>query len=199
MTGVQTCALPIWQALLATAGELFDVLGYAGTSISRICAEAHCTSGAIYFHFRGKPALAQAVVEGHFAAWPDLVAKHAAADGPVLDRLVALSYSVARAFRDDPVVRGGARLWAERHTIPVPLPPPFVGWIDAVRELLAAAAAAGELAEGADSEANAGVLVAAFHGLHTVSDALTERRDIEQRLDDFWALILPALRRPSDG
>jgi AcrR family transcriptional regulator len=182
------------QALLETAADLFDRFGYTGTSISRICELADCTAGAVYFHFQGKPALAQAVVEGHFARWPALIGQYTSAGGPVLDRLVALSYAVGRAFRDEPLIRGGARLWHERHAIPVPLPPPFADWIDTLAELLEQAAADGELAPGTDPAATAGVLVAAFHGLHTVSDALTGRGDIEQRLDEFWVFSLKALR-----
>jgi len=185
------------QALLETAAGLFDELGYAGTSISQICERADCTSGAIYFHFRGKAALAQAVVEGHFAAWPALIAEYATSDGPILDQVVALSYAVARAFREDPVVRGGARLWSEHRAIPLPLPAPFVGWISALTKLLTSAAAAGELATGTDPKAAARVVVAAFHGVHIVSDALTHRDDLDERLGEFWALALRALRAPT--
>ena len=48
------------------------------------------------------------------------------------EQLVRLSFAVARAFRDDIVVRAGARLWTERSLIAAPFPPPFIGWIDAI-------------------------------------------------------------------
>ncbi|MFJ4918792.1 ScbR family autoregulator-binding transcription factor [Streptomyces sp. NPDC088725] len=180
--------------LLEAAARLFYERGYVGTSISDISAESGRTSGAIYFHFVSKEKLALAIVEGHHATWPGLVDKHRKAGHPALERLVALSFDVARAFRDDPVVRAGARLWAERAAIDVPLPTSFVGWLDTVTELLQEAHDGGELHPDLDPEVAAHSVVCAFFGLHTVSDALEGRQRIEDRLHDLWLLLLRGLQ-----
>ncbi|WP_245881564.1 ScbR family autoregulator-binding transcription factor, partial [Streptomyces milbemycinicus] len=164
------------RTLLEAAASLFDERGYAGTSISDIAARSGHTSGAIYFHYASKEKLALAVVEGHFATWPPLIEQYTATDTPALERLVRLSFAVARAFRDDIVVRAGARLWTERTLIAAPLPPPFVGWIDAVTEMLERAHAEGDLAPHIDPERAARTVVCAFFGVHTVSEALDRRR-----------------------
>ncbi|WSS24537.1 TetR/AcrR family transcriptional regulator [Streptomyces sp. NBC_01190] len=185
--------------LLEAAATLFDERGYAATSISDISALSGRTSGAIYFHFANKEKLALAVVEAHFETWPGLVETVRAGDRPALEKLVSLSFTVARAFRDDVVVRAGSRLWMERKAIDEPLPVPFVGWITTVAALLEDARAAGELAAGVDPEKAALSVVYAFFGLHTVSDALDGRSRIEEQLRDMWLVLLVALQRaPAD-
>ncbi|MFI9648250.1 ScbR family autoregulator-binding transcription factor [Streptomyces sp. NPDC052040] len=182
------------RAVLQAAAHLFFERGYAATSISDISERSGRTSGAIYFHYTNKEQLALAVVQAHFAAWPVLVAAHEAAPEPTLRKLVRLSFAVARAFRDDVLVRAGARLWAERRSIAVDMPPPFVDWIATVEQMLARARAEGDLAPRADPSRDAPTLVAAFFGLHTLSDALDDRVLIEDRLTHLWLLLLPALQ-----
>lgn len=182
------------RAVLATAAVLFEQHGYVGTSISDVARTSGYTSGAIYFHFGSKEGLARGVLEAHFAEWPRFVERWESQEGPVLDRLVGLSLAVAREFRDNVIVRAGNRLWSERRSIPVSLPRPFVGWIDVASHMLAAAAQAGELAPGVDAERAARVLVSSFFGVHTVSDALDDRRNIEEAVSDLWTMLLPGLQ-----
>ncbi|MFJ9469291.1 ScbR family autoregulator-binding transcription factor [Streptomyces caniferus] len=186
------------RSLLEAAATLFDERGYAGTSISDISAHSGRTSGAIYFHYASKEKLALAIVEEHFATWPHLISRHRQRGLPALEKLVALSFEVARAFRDDIVVRAGARLWAERKAIDTQLPAPFLGWIEAVTELLEEADRNGELADDVPPATTAHGIICAFFGLHTVSDALDGRRHIEERLDDLWHLLLRGLQAEPD-
>lgn len=185
--------------LLEAAARLFDERGYAGTSISDISALSGRTSGAVYFHFTNKEKLALAVVDAHFATWPQLVAQVRAVPGSALDRLVALSFAVARAFRDDVVVRAGSRLWMERKAIEAPLPTPFTGWMDTVTALLSEAREEGVVAASVDPDVTAPVVVYTFFGLHTVSDALDGRTRIEERLHGMWHVLLPALQATCDA
>jgi AcrR family transcriptional regulator len=191
---VQVRARTTRRSLLETAARLFDERGYAGTSISDISARSGRTSGAIYFHYASKENLALAIVEEHFATWPELIARHRAARLPALDTLVALSFDVARAFRDDVVIRAGSRLWMERKAIDAALPTPFVGWTATVTELLEAAREEGTLAAAVDPGTAAHGVVCAFFGLHTVADALDGRSCIEERLHGLWLLLLAALQ-----
>nr|WP_078901759.1 ScbR family autoregulator-binding transcription factor [Actinacidiphila yeochonensis] len=195
---VQERAEATRRFLVEAAAELFEERGYAGTSISDISARSGRTSGAIYFHFANKERLALAVVEATLGTWPEMIAGVRAARGSALEKLVALSFSVARAFRDDVVVRAGSRLWMERKAIDAPVPGPFGAWTDTVAELLREAAAEGELAADVAPEAAALTVVYAFFGLHTISDALDGRALIEKRLRDMWLLLLRALQADPD-
>jgi AcrR family transcriptional regulator len=191
---VQDRAEETRKAVLLAAAHLFFERGYVATSISDISERSGRTSGAVYFHYTNKEQLALAVVKAHFAAWPAMIARHEAASEPALEKLVALSFTVARAFRDDVLVRAGARLWAERRAIDVEMPPPFVDWIATVERMLTRARAEGHLAAGAEPSRDAPTLVAAFFGLHTLSDVLDDRLLIEDRLSNLWLLLLPGLQ-----
>ena len=180
--------------LLRSAAHLFDEHGYAGTSISDISRKSGLTSGAVYFHYTGKEDLARAVIEEHFASWPPLIERLARSAAPALEQIIRLSFEVARAFRDDILVRAGARLWTERKAINAPLPPPFVGWISTLAALLGRARVEGDVAAHVDPDTAASVLVCAFFGTHTVSDALDGRTRIEQHVADLWLLFLPGLQ-----
>jgi AcrR family transcriptional regulator len=186
------------QSVAEAAARLFDRHGYLGTSISAICREAGVTSGAVYFHFSGKEDLARYVVDEHFASWPEIIERVERSGLPALERVVALSRDVARAFRDDVVVRAGSRLWMERSAIPTKLPRPFVGWIQTLEAMLSAGLADGSVDPGVDTAAAASVLVCTFFGTHIVSDALDDRTLIEEHLHRMWLMFLPALRRDAD-
>ncbi|MEV6128747.1 ScbR family autoregulator-binding transcription factor [Streptomyces violaceusniger] len=187
------------RSLLEAAAFLFNERGYAGTSISDITSRSGHTSGAIYFHYTSKERLALAVVEEHFATWPPLIERYTALAAPPLEQLVRLSFAVARAFRDDLLVRAGARLWTERTLIEAPMPPPFVGWMDAVGQMMEKARAEGDLAPHVDPLPAARTVVFAFFGLHTISEALDGRRLVEDHLADLWTVLLPSLQaRPGD-
>lgn len=184
--------------LLEAAAGLFDERGFVGTSISDIAKRSGRTSGAIYFHYASKEKLARAVIDAQFNTWPQLVARRRASARPALERMVALSYDVARAFRDDVVVRAAARLWTERKCIALSLPVPFVGWIEEVSALLSQAREEGDLGPGVVPDTAAAGLVGAFYGLHTISEALDGRRRIEERLDELWLLLLAGLQSVPD-
>jgi len=196
---VQGRAQATRRSLLEAAARLFHERGYAGTSISDISEASGRTSGAVYFHYTSKEQLAVAVMDAHFALWPELVGRQERTGLPALERMVRLSFEVARAFRDDIVVRAAARLWSERRSIDETLPTPFVGWIATVCRLLAQAQSEGHLAPHVRPARDAHSVVCAFFGLHTVTDALEDRARIEEQLADLWLLLLPSLQALPDA
>lgn len=127
------------RSLLEAAAHLFVERGYVGTSINDISGRSGKTSGAVYFHYSSKEKLALAVVREQFAAWPQLTPYYTDPGVPPLEKLVALSFEVARVLREDVVARAGARLWAERRSIDAAVPAPFAAWTGAVTRLLAEA------------------------------------------------------------
>lgn len=182
------------KELLESAAHLFIERGYAGTSVNDISDHSGKTSGAIYFHYSSKEKLALAVIHEQFASWPQLLAPYSAPDVPPLEKLVVLSFGVARSLSEDVVARAGARLWAERRTMKSPVSTPFGGWVLAVTRLLAQARARGELAEGVAPSTAAVTLVYSFFGLCTLSDEMPGRRNWAERLDQWWLLMLKSLQ-----
>ncbi|MFF3360600.1 ScbR family autoregulator-binding transcription factor [Streptomyces misionensis] len=186
------------RSLLEAAAQLFAEQGYAGTSINDISARSGRTSGAVYFHYASKEGIALAVVRDRFATWSQLTTAYADRAVPPVERLVGLSYDIARALAEDPVTRAGARLWAERATIDAPLPDPFALWTAAATRLLAEARLAGQVAPHVRPAPTARALVRAFFGLCSLTEALEGAATVTDRLTDWWQLTLPSLR-PAPG
>ncbi len=79
----------IHEALLTVAHELFAEQGYAGTSTKDIVERAEVTRGALYYHFRDKESLFQAVFERfRQARTRAIVARVQEAEGDLWQRFV---------------------------------------------------------------------------------------------------------------
>ena len=63
-------------------------------------------------------------------------------------------------------------------------------------QLLESAKTRGQVRTGVDSVAAAQLMVSFFYGAQAVSEALTERQDLVDRLETFWELMEPSLRPP---
>ncbi len=179
---------------LTAAAELFAARGFRHTSMQDVADRVGMTKGAVYFHYPTKEALAVAVVEQHYARWPLLLTEVTAEGHGPLETAVRVLAGAATAFRDDIVVRAGARLQIERPQIGAELPTPYVDWTELLASLLAGAEAAGELRAGVSPQAAARSLVAAFFGTQHISDVLHERADLVERWSETAELLVRAIR-----
>jgi AcrR family transcriptional regulator len=176
-------------SILRLSAEEFNAKGYAGTSISDISTRLGMTKGAIYFHFPAKANIAIALVEQLFTAWEPLK-REAVQDGRVgLAALKWISHQIAVSYRDDVMVSAAVRLNSERALIDGDLPEPYVGWIEFASIHLARAQGAGEVRADLDVERLAYQFVAAFEGTQEVSHQLSNRKDIEDRIDAMWEVF----------
>ncbi|MFE2174788.1 ScbR family autoregulator-binding transcription factor [Kitasatospora sp. NPDC059462] len=180
--------------VLTAAAELFAARGFRQTSVKDVADRVAMTKGAVYFHYPTKEALAVAVVEQHYARWPALLAEVTAAGHGPLETSARLLAGAAAAFRDDIVVRAGARLQIERPEIDAELPTPYVDWTRLLAALLRRAEAAGELRAGVCPQAAARSLVAALFGTQQISDVLHERSQIAERWAETSELLFRAIR-----
>ncbi|OIK05938.1 hypothetical protein BIV23_10535 [Streptomyces monashensis] len=151
--------------------------------------------GAVYFHFPHKEGLAVAVVEEHYACWPQILAEVDAENLPPLETAIAMLDRAALAFRDSTVVQGGARLQIERPQIDAEFSTPFVDWTSFLTSLLAQTRDQGQIrADAAPPDAAARALVAGFFGTRHVSDVLHQRTDLGDRRTEIRDPLLRALR-----
>ncbi len=185
----QRAVLTRGRVLLAAA-EVFARTGFLAASMNDIVEAAGVTKGAVYFHFPSKEALAVAVVEEQFAQWPPLVAAIIEHSPDALTSVVALTYEVGSRFRDDVLTTAGVRLSFERELVNAAMPTPFVGWVGILQELFARARREGTLRPGLQAAPTARALVGGFFGIQHVSEILTNRTDLESRLDEFWKVFL---------
>jgi AcrR family transcriptional regulator len=193
----QRAVLTRGRVLLAAA-EVFARTGFLAASMNDIVVAAGVTKGAVYFHFPSKEALAVAIVEEQFAQWPAVVAAITENSPDALTGVVALTYEVGSRFRDDVLTTAGIRLSFERELVNAAMPTPFVGWIGILQELFARARREGQLRPGLQPGPIARALVGGFFGIQHVSEILTDRTDLETRLDEFWKIFLVGVAAEPD-
>ncbi|HVW41829.1 MAG TPA: ScbR family autoregulator-binding transcription factor [Amycolatopsis sp.] len=181
------------EAIIRGAAEAFDRFGYGGTSLSDVIDLANVTKGALYFHFSSKQELARVVIQRQHAWSVGPAQDHLDSDAAGLEAVIQLSQRLAGKLVRDPVVRAGVRLTLETGTFDTAMPDPYQEWIDATTSLLRRAAEAGDLRRTVHPETLARYVVGAFTGVQVLSQVLTGREDLRERILEMWELLLPAV------
>ncbi|MFF5707121.1 ScbR family autoregulator-binding transcription factor [Streptomyces sp. NPDC012794] len=180
------------EALVLAAAEVFAEEGFAAASIAAISERAGVTSGAVQFHFDGKPALARAV-EARAARRLRRIAEAEGAgdrDGDPLLVLVDATYALLKLLAADVVVRAGFALGADAaHRSRVDLRGQCRLW---TQELMDTAERAGLLAEGVSPQDATRVVVAITSGLRELLSVEPEWTS-RQALARIWTVVLPGI------
>jgi AcrR family transcriptional regulator len=184
------------DTIVAGAATVFGNRGYGLSSIADIAAEAGATKGALYFHFSSKDELARAVIEEQHTRTMAAAAEIMQEGRPGLETMVLLSRSLARQILDDPVVQAGIRLTTDVSSFEHPVFEPYRDWLETAEELFARSVREGDLAPTIDPAELAHFIVPAFTGVQLVSDTLTGRADLLERVRQLWRVLLPAIVVP---
>ncbi|MEV6206420.1 TetR/AcrR family transcriptional regulator [Kitasatospora sp. NPDC051914] len=190
------------RRLIVAAASVIDeppveVLGgEALPGLDVISRAAGVSKGALYYHFRSKGELVDAVREEARRELRRLTAACVASHGPGagLDAVVDVAVAVARLLDGDPVCRAGVRLdRAEGLALGPDGGPPE--WMAPVCALLTAAAERGELRDGVEPAEVGMALTAMAVGVLLVCERNPEvaRTGMVARL---WGAVLPGLAAP---
>ncbi|MEU5305988.1 ScbR family autoregulator-binding transcription factor [Streptomyces noursei] len=183
----QERAIRTRRRILECAGILFDRRGYAGTTVEDIAKEATVTRGALYHHFRHKQDIAAAILDEQFTGMvipPQTL--HA-------QELVDAGYLLCYGLQNDAIQRGAARLTMEQGTDPIDRARAMRMWVDFATSILVEAQKNGEVRPGVDVKRAARTLVASFAGVQNMSQALADRRDLDDYITDIWRYSLPGV------
>lgn len=192
----QSRAVETRAAIIRGAAAAFEQRGYGSTSLAQVSAAAGVTKGALYFHFDSKEALAVAIIDAQHEQSVGAGRLLLENEVPGLHALVSMSYELARQLRDDLIVSAGVRLTIEAVNFSTPVSAPYLDWMITCEEFLRRGITEGDVALTLDVSAAAAFFTAAFTGVQVVSDVLTGRSDIDRRLTEMWALLLPGLVAP---
>jgi AcrR family transcriptional regulator len=177
------------NAILEAAASRFDAVGFLGASLSDILAEAGVTKGALYFHFKSKEDLADALIDEQFTVWEPL----SAIEEPGLQTVIDLTQGMAASLRSDVRVRASIRLVIEHGSFVTPAGNVYKQWIDTIHGCLLAAKAAGDLRKEVSAHDLAQFVVASFTGIQLSSQVLTGRADLLERVTFMWTTILSSV------
>ena len=192
----QARAVETRAAIILAAADVFGALGYGGASMADICVAARLTKGALYFHFESKEALALAVIDVQHERATALGDELLHSEQPGLQVLLRMAFELARQLRTDPVSRAGIRLTMESSSLSTPVVKPYEEWINACDVLLRRAILDGDVRDDVDVAAAARFISPAFTGVQVVSDVITGRDDLIQRIVEMWSFVLPSLVVP---
>lgn len=191
----QDRAIATRRQIVRGAAEQFDRAGYEGASLNEIVDQSGLTKGALYFHFKSKDDLAAVVIEEQHRISMNAVAAITGTDAPALEQIVMLAHEMGREIIDDPIVRAGIRLTLEMSASTGPAKP-YLDWIDSCAKVFQAAINEGDICDTVDATELAHYFVSAFTGVQLVSNVLTQRCDLETRLDQMLTFLLTSIVPP---
>ena len=177
------------RRLLLAAARLFCEEGYHGASIADILAAAGLTKGALYFHFRSKYALAEALVTEVERSWAVVAAEIRDRGLDPLWRLLVETDAFVARWMYDSVVRGATQALDDPELLTL-RGPWFERWETTTADLLTEAAEMGLLAAEVDARRTARAVVAIATGNYALADGPD---DFWARMTESWEGLLPVV------
>lgn len=182
------------ETIIQAAGSVFARSSLASATLKDVIDEAGVTQGALYFHFGSKQDLALEVIARQHRLSIELGDQFIRDGTPGLEAIVSLSARLAEQIVGNPVVQGGLRLTTESSgEFDQQVQHPYVDWINATEVLLHRAARDGTVLLTLAPREMAQFLISTFTGVQTVSRALTNWKDLPDRVVDMWKLLFPVI------
>lgn len=188
----QARAVATREQIVVGAAQAFGKSGFEGASLAEILDSGQVSKGAMYFHFRSKEELAQAIIEQQHGVSIGAIETVAGVRASAIEQIVMLCHEMARQMIEDPVVRAGIRLTLEVSAVGGPSDP-YVDWIEGCRVLVERAQSEGDIVDTVAPAILARTVIACFTGIQMVSNVLSARVDLEGQIDAFWGLLLPSI------
>lgn len=185
----QARAVQTRRTIVEAAASVFADHGYERAATSEILRRAKVTKGAMYFHFPSKESLAQAIMDEQtgLVSMPD--------HNSPLQSVIDMTHQFAHALRHDALARAGTRLSIEgvfSHGTH-----PWGDWFELTTRLLAEGQRQGEVLPQVEPKQTAEFVVATFTGVQLISEAISRRDDLRERVAVMWRHILPSVAQPS--
>ncbi|MFJ5549831.1 ScbR family autoregulator-binding transcription factor [Streptomyces sp. NPDC093225] len=186
----QVRAIRTRRAILTAAAKVFEERGYRAATIAEILAAAGVTKGALYFHFQSKEDLAQGVLaeQDQRLLVPERQSK--------VQEMVDIVMLHAYRLQTDPLVRAGVRLSMDQQP-GLDRSGPFLRWSEVGHALLTQAQAQGELLPHVVPTETSDVVVGAFAGIQSMSQAINDYQDLTRRVAALLRHLMPSFVVPS--
>lgn len=184
------------SAIIRAAALVFEQQGYGGTSLAAVAMRAGVTKGALYFHFAAKENLAVAVIEEQHAIASADGARVQSLQRSALETMVLICRGFAVQLVEHSVMRAGIRLTFEASSFGHDVRQPYLDWVSRFGDLARSAQEDGDLRADLDADAFARLIVGSYTGVQMVSNILTGRVDVLERVGDLWEMLLPGVVAP---
>ncbi|MEV8320931.1 ScbR family autoregulator-binding transcription factor [Streptomyces sp. NPDC059900] len=182
----QDRAIRTQRSILVAAASVFEERGFQAATITDILTAAGVTKGALYFHFQSKEDLAYGVMEAqgrHMGTVPSRSCK----TQEVVDTVLLQTYRL----QEDPMVRAGVRLAMDQHATELDRGASFQEWGKGMAALLEQAKEQGELLPHVVPSDTAELVVGAYAGVQSMSQAVSSYTDLDHRTSVLLRHIMP--------
>ncbi|GAA4267894.1 ScbR family autoregulator-binding transcription factor [Frondihabitans peucedani] len=183
-------------SIIVGAAAVFNVKGFVSASLDLIADEAGVTRGALYFHFRSKDDLANAVIAEQHRISRQYAEQALSAAGSAFEGMIRMCDGLAHQLVSEVVVSAGIRLTTDGSASILSATDPYEDWMRTFENLTSMARDEGDFLETVDPERVAKFIIPAYTGVQLVSDTLHGRADLFERVRDMWELLIPGLVRP---
>lgn len=187
----QSRATATRQKIIDAAVELFTDHGFSETGLRDIADHAGITTGAFYYHFRSKEALATAIIQqGWPKAW-EVFTACTNSPSPGLENVIVMTFSLSDLMKRDKSV------WIANHLNGA------LGQLSEEGRLgfrqrattfvngVAGSIRRNDIRDDLTPETVGNMVWIAVHGCHLLSDAMMD--DVFTRLAESWRMLLPAM------
>ncbi|MGO4859872.1 ScbR family autoregulator-binding transcription factor [Arthrobacter sp. 2MCAF14] len=185
------------EAIIAGAALVFEEHGFGTASVSLVAEAARVTKGAMYFHFKSKDELARAVLDEQHAITVAAGERILAEKAPSLETIIRLCGAFGALLATDGVVRAGIRLTLEASAFDHDVQRPYEDWIAIMGRLAEQGIQEGQIRPSVDPAFLSRYIVASFTGVQMVSNVLTGREDVMDRIQQMWEILLPGITHES--
>ncbi|NDZ81615.1 helix-turn-helix transcriptional regulator [Streptomyces sp. SID10853] len=182
----QDRAIQTQRTILAAAASVFEERGFQAATITDILSTAGVTKGALYFHFQSKEDLAYGVMAAQ-GRHMGIVPPRACKTQEVVDTVLLQTYRL----REDPMVRAGVRLAMDQYATELDRGVSFQDWGKGIATLLTQAKEQGELLPHITPSDTAELLVGAYAGVQSMSQAVSNYADLDHRTSVLLRHIMP--------
>lgn len=183
-------------SIVEGAAVVFNDKGYANASLEVIAEQAQVTRGALYFHFKSKEDLANAVIEEQHRLARTDAEKSLSVAATAFEGMIRMSIGFARQLTTEIAFSAGIRLTTDGTASELSAKDPYRDWMDTFENLTGLAIEQGDFYATVQPLQVAKFIIPAYTGLQMVSDTLHEREDLFERVRDMWELLMPALILP---
>ena len=184
------------QNILLAAAKIIDERNYERASLVEIAEHAGVTTGAFYFHFKGKEEIAHAVIQAQNEYSNERSQRILTSDAPAVEKILAVSADFTRSIIENQLVRAGIRLTTEINMFNQSPLLPWAAWTELSVMLWTQASMEGDLKKNLDIPACAEFVTGAYAGVQLLSGLMAERKDLTQRILNMWTVVIMAVSTP---
>ena len=181
--------------IMQAAAHQFATRPYSQVNLDDILASADVTKGALYFHFRSKHALANAVIEHRAERGWATVEQLRAGGLSGLETTIDVAYLIAVSDIGEADARAGLNLLEAVGRFDGLQAKVLDAWVNGFAALTRRAIGEGDVVDRVEPEHAARLLVSMYLGLRQTSN-LDEPESFIRDLESLWMLVLPGFANP---